>query len=266
MNKNLQSIPAKCLGAAIVAAVTVWGGAAIAADHSSTHSLNTQSARQADSKEAGFIKKAAKGGKMEIKMGKLAAENGQNSQVKRFGQTLQQDHSKANQELMQVAQTLGVTLPTASDRDEHKDDDRSMDKLSDKTGAEFDKAFAESALKHHQKDITEYQEALQDAKNPQLKAYIQKTLPVLHRHLQTAHSIAKDVGVDEDALTAVSQFLSRHQNLGQGLGTGAGSESGHDSQSDVGTFGTQGSERGSQSDSGTLGNQGSTRDDDDDDR
>lgn len=263
MNKNLQSIPAKCLGAAILAAVTVWGGAAIAADHSSTHSSNAQSTRQADNKEAEFIKKAAKGGKMEIKMGKLAAENGQNPQLKRFGQTLQQDHSKANQELMQVAQTLGVTLPTASDRDEHKDD-RSMDKLTEKTGAEFDKAFAENALKHHQKDITEYQEALQDARNPQLKAYIQKTLPVLHQHLQTAHSIAKDVGVDEDALTAASQFLSRHQNLGQGLGTGTGSESGHGSQSDVGTVGNQGSDRGSQSDSGTLGNQGSTRDDDDD--
>ncbi|MHC1769663.1 MAG: DUF4142 domain-containing protein [Verrucomicrobiia bacterium] len=249
MNKNLQSIPAKCLGAALLAAVSVWGGAAIAADHSSTHSSSAESPRQADNKEAEFIKKAAKGGKMEIQIGKLAAQNGQNPQVKQFGQTLQQDHSKANQELMQVAQTLGVALPTASDRDEHKDD-RSMDKLTDKTGAEFDKAFAEHALKDHQKDITEYQEALQDAKNPQLKAYIQKTLPVLHRHLQTAHSIGKDVGVDEDALTAASQFLSRHQNLGQGLGTGAGAESG----------------RGSQSDSGTLGNPGTTRDLDDNDR
>ena len=48
---------------------------------------------------------------MEVKMGRLALERAQDPAVKRFGQTLITDHSKANQELLQLAQRKGIKLP-----------------------------------------------------------------------------------------------------------------------------------------------------------
>jgi putative membrane protein len=46
-------------------------------------------------KDRAFMKKAAKGGMMEVAMGKLAEQNGQSDDVKSFGKRLVTDHSKS---------------------------------------------------------------------------------------------------------------------------------------------------------------------------
>ena len=56
---------------------------------------------------------AAKGGMMEVEWGKLAAQSGQNADVKKFGNRMVTDHSKANSELMALAKEEGVALPGA---------------------------------------------------------------------------------------------------------------------------------------------------------
>ncbi len=48
---------------------------------------------------------------MEVEMGKVAAQNGQNADVKKFGNRMVTDHSKANNELMALAKEEGVALP-----------------------------------------------------------------------------------------------------------------------------------------------------------
>ena len=57
-----------------------------------------------------FMMNAAKGGMMEVEWGKLAAQNGQNADVKKFGQTMVDVHTKANDELKTLASTKGVDL------------------------------------------------------------------------------------------------------------------------------------------------------------
>src|ERR1051326_5779397 len=78
-----------------------------------------------------FMTEAAQGGMEEVELGKLAAANGSDPDVKSFGQKMVDDHSKANDQLKQLAQTKGVTLPTDMTKSQHKD----MDKLSKMTGA-----------------------------------------------------------------------------------------------------------------------------------
>src|SRR6266481_275764 len=56
-----------------------------------------------DHRETAFIKEAAQGGEAEVEMGKLAQQKGQNAEIKQLGQRLEQDHTKANQELTQLA-------------------------------------------------------------------------------------------------------------------------------------------------------------------
>lgn len=201
----------------LVAAVALWGAATVLADDK-----EAKEGHHGD-KEVSFIKEAAKGGKAEVQVGKMASEKAHNSQVKEFAQHLVKDHSKANQELMQIAQKHGVTLPTdLTEKAEH-----AADKLEDKTGAEFDKAFIQHSIKKHQKDIKAYQTALEECQDTQLRAFIKNNLPALREHLQMAMNIGKSVGVDQSVLSSADQFLNQGQSSrSEGLGTAPGSESG----------------------------------------
>src|ERR1044072_2602005 len=73
---------------------------------------NTSTLSSSDQK---FMMEAAMGGMEEVELGKLAATRGSSDAVKQFAQRMVDDHSKANEELMQIASTKGVTLPTALD-------------------------------------------------------------------------------------------------------------------------------------------------------
>ena len=60
-----------------------------------------------------FMMKAAEGGLAEVQLGQLAQQNGQSQAVKDFGKRMVDDHSKANDQLKQVASQAGVTLPAS---------------------------------------------------------------------------------------------------------------------------------------------------------
>ncbi len=62
-------------------------------------------------KDRAFMKNAAKGGIMEVAMGKLAEQNGQSDDVKSFVKRMVTDHSKANDELKSIAQQKGIKWP-----------------------------------------------------------------------------------------------------------------------------------------------------------
>src|SRR6266481_3775376 len=76
-----------------------------------------------------FMMNAAKGGMMEVEWGKLAAQNAQNADVKKFGNRMVTDHSKANSELMALAKEEGVSLPAAKSPGKWKSDKDYMDMM-----------------------------------------------------------------------------------------------------------------------------------------
>ena len=208
MNTLIQYSPAfRRLRNGLITAVALYGSWNVLAADSS----------QLDHKDASFIKEASQGGMAEIQLGKMVTDKAQNAELKEFGKRLQQDHTAANQELMQIAQKNGVTLPSELNRKEN----READKLQDKTGADFDKAFAEYAIKDHEKDIDTYQKTLRDCKDADLRAWIDKNLPVLRQHLQMVRNVGSAVGVDQRTLSSADKYLS-----GTAVGTAPGSETG----------------------------------------
>jgi putative membrane protein len=137
-----------------------------------------------------FIENAAKGGMAEVELGQLAQTHASNDQVKQFAARMVTDHSKANEELRQLAQEKGVTLPAGpSHMDNHE-----MTKLSKLTGADFDRAYMDNMLKDHQKDVKEFQKQASKAKDPDVKGFAAKTLPTLQEHLQLAQTADQTVG------------------------------------------------------------------------
>ena len=133
---------------------------------------------------------AAIGGLMEVELGQLAAQKGTSESVKQFGQRMVDDHGKANTELMTLATSKGVTLPTAID-DKHRQD---VTKLSAMSGADFDRAYAKMMLKDHEKDVSEFEKQSTKGTDPDLKAFASKTLPTLQQHLEMARGLPGAAG------------------------------------------------------------------------
>lgn len=128
---------------------------------------------------------AAIGGLMEVELGRIAAQKGMSDSVKQFGQRMVDDHSKANEELMTLAQSKGITLPTALDEKHQKD----VTKLSAMSGAEFDRAYSKMMLSDHNKDVKEFEKQSTKGGDADIKAFASKTLPTLREHLQMAQAL-----------------------------------------------------------------------------
>jgi putative membrane protein len=142
-----------------------------------------------DPADSDFMMKAAQGGMAEVNMGNMASSKATNADVKKFGDRMVTDHSKANDELKQLASTKGVTLPT----DVNDEQKKAMDMMSSKNGKDFDKAYIDDMVKDHETDVAEFEKASKNAKDADLKAWATKTLPTLQEHLKMAKDTQKKV-------------------------------------------------------------------------
>ena len=147
-----------------------------------------EASSQLSGADRNFVMTAAKSGMAEVRMGQLIAEGAQSKVLRDFGQRLVTDHTKANQELIQIAASKGVSAPSQP-AEKHE---QMLENLSKMKGAEFDRAAQQHAVMHHQEDVQLFQQALQTLQDPELKAFAQKTLPTLQEHLKMAQGL--DVG------------------------------------------------------------------------
>jgi putative membrane protein len=135
--------------------------------------------------DAKFAVEAANGGMSEVMLGNLAKQKATNPQVKDFGDMMVMDHTKANDEMKQIAAAKKITLPDSVASEEKK----LMADLSEKKGADFDKAYVNAMVDDHKADIKAFEEARKKVTYPELQAFIDKTLPVLHKHLDAIQKI-----------------------------------------------------------------------------
>jgi len=137
--------------------------------------------------DAEFVKKAAIGGMHEVELGKVAAAQGKSEAVKKFGQKMVDDHSKANDELKAAAKKANLEVPAKLD-DEHQ---KHIDKLKAMKGDEFDKAYIKHMVEDHEEDVAEFTRASKEAKDAGVKEFATKTLPVVQGHLDMIKKMDK---------------------------------------------------------------------------
>ncbi|MGH9624117.1 MAG: DUF4142 domain-containing protein [Bryobacteraceae bacterium] len=137
-----------------------------------------------------FVKKAAEGGMTEIAMGKLAAQKGTTPAIKQFGEKLVNDHTKADNQLKQVATEANANLPSSLSSKHQKE----VNKLAKLSGKKFDKAFVKRAVKDHKNDIEEFKAEAQGGSNSAVRQFASNNLPVLQEHLNIAESLKKSKG------------------------------------------------------------------------
>ena len=176
------SILSASVGLALLVAAT--GAAAQATGASSAAGMKTGAGTTLPAGDKAFVEKAAIGGLAEVEFGKLAQQKGSNDQVKQFGSHMVADHSKANDELKQVASSKGVTLPSDLDA-KHKNKMAKLQKLS---GAQFDRAYMDDMVADHKEDVADFKKEASSGKDSDIKAFAAKTLPTLEDHLKMAQS------------------------------------------------------------------------------
>ena len=149
--------------------------------------------KELSGKDMKFIKNAATGGEEEVALGKLAAAKATSDDVKKFGQQMVDDHSKANDELKDLAKGKGVDLKDAEDK-AIKQEQKMEAKLSKKEGDAFDKAYMDEMVKDHEKDVKEFEDASKNCDDADLKSWAGKTLPTLQHHLEMAKDVQSKLG------------------------------------------------------------------------
>ena len=127
----------------------------------------------------------------EVAAGKVALQNAQSPQVKRFAQMMIDDHTTGLKEVQQVAETKGVKLPDGPDVI-HKTESKAMSSLH---GAEFDRQYMKKAgVSDHRKVHDQLEKISKNAKDSDVKNLAEKMLPVVDGHLQHAQSMSRDGG------------------------------------------------------------------------
>ncbi len=132
-----------------------------------------------------FVQKAASGGMLEVMLGKMAASKATSDSVKKFGERMVTDHGKANENLKKAAAVAGYTVPDSL----NEKDEKTYEHFLNYKGSDFDRDYVKHMLTDHEEDVALFTRASKEAKNPAIKDFATKTLPVLESHLEAVKKL-----------------------------------------------------------------------------
>jgi putative membrane protein len=119
----------------------------------------------------------------QIQLGQLAQQKGTTTHVKELGKIMEDAHTKSQRELTALAGRRSITIPTSPTND-------AMDayqNLNEKSGKDFDIAYADMMVTRHNDAISAFEKATTDAYDEDIKNWAIASLPVLRTNLN--HSI-----------------------------------------------------------------------------
>ena len=161
-----MKIPRTILQVSIIAFVTLGLGLGVGWAQTSSESKSST----LSDKDKKFMRKAAKGGMMEVAMGRMAEQNAQSDDVKSFGKRMVTDHGKANDELKSIATKKNVQLPSKEPSGKWSSDKEYMDMM----------------VKDHEKDLAEFKEEASSGSDADVKKFADDTAKIIQEHLDLA--------------------------------------------------------------------------------
>jgi putative membrane protein len=148
-------------------------GLSVAALAQNPSKSNSDKGAKLSSADKAFIKDAAKGGMMEVAMGRVAEKNGSDSEVKNFGARMVKDHSEANENLKAIAKEENVEWPAKKEAGKWKSD----------------KDYMDAMVKDHEKDLAAFEKEAKDGSDPKVKSFADETGNIVRKHLEMAKEI-----------------------------------------------------------------------------
>lgn len=135
--------------------------------------------------EMQFVEKAAGDGKAEVELGEMAVDKASAQEVKDFAQRMIDDHTQANEQLIEIAEQKQLEIPDELPPEAQEAKQR-LEGLSE---AEFDRAYMEHMVMDHEKAVALFEEQANAGQDPELQKFAQDTLPKLQEHLELAQQI-----------------------------------------------------------------------------
>ena len=132
-----------------------------------------------------FLIVASIGNLQEISAAHLAVQKGKSADVRSFGQMMIDDHGKAEQQLLALAKTRGISLPAAATGGIQPDL-----KLKN-AGGNFDQLYVHAMVVNHASTVETFENYATTGKDPAVKAWAQRMLPILKMHLEHIKAIEK---------------------------------------------------------------------------
>jgi len=131
-----------------------------------------------------FLIQASIGNLQEIASGKLAQQRATSPDVKAFAEMMVMDHSKVQEQILEVAKESNIQLPIEAT--ETPVPDRTLKIASDK---DFDRLYVHIMVPGHRETIGLFENYAITGKNPIVKAFAKQTLPTFKKHLSEITTI-----------------------------------------------------------------------------
>jgi putative membrane protein len=173
------------MGLALVATLgTACNRDAANAPHDAAAAMTPRDDVRFSPAEQEFVQKAVKGNKMEAEVAEMAKAKAESDAVEDFAQQLERDHEKVLEELRRLADKGDIKI----DEEPPAEKASLTNKLDAVNGAAFDREYVRIMINKHKNGIADF-EAMQSTATGELKALIDKTLPVMREHLQKAEAL-----------------------------------------------------------------------------
>lgn len=140
-----------------------------------------------------FAQAAVASGKAEVELAQLGVDKAASQEVKQFAQRLVDDHTKANDQLMQIVQSKGIELPAEPSAEAMAEKER----IAGAPDGVFDREFITHFVSSHEKGVETYAKQAESGQDAELKQFAEQTLPTLHEHLGEAKRI--EIGLQQIA-------------------------------------------------------------------
>lgn len=143
--------------------------------------------------DRGFLIDAARSSQAEIEAAELAERVSSHADVKRFARRMIEEHGKAADDLAALAKLKGVDLPDTPSVAQRTE----LTALKALSGHVFDKTYASRlGVRAHEKTLATFRTAVNRARDPDVKEFATRQLPLLQRHLEEAQALRAAVGRD----------------------------------------------------------------------
>jgi putative membrane protein len=142
-----------------------------------------------------FIIQASIGNLLEIALGRLAAQQAVDPEVKAFAGRMIADHTQAQAQLMGLVKSRGFQIPESA-LDPPVEDPM----LKNLRGKDFDRVYVHMMASSHGQTVQLFESYAITGADPEVKAFAQKVLPVIKEHLASITGIAKNLD-SENILT-----------------------------------------------------------------
>ncbi len=132
-----------------------------------------------------FLVQAAQGSISDYANGAAAVNRATNPAVRQLGIWIMEDHDRLNISLFALAGVRGINLPltmTASDQSD-------LTTLTQKQGADFDRAWLQQAIKTNKQDVSDASKELAATTDPEITPTVRAYLSTETGHLIAAQSI-----------------------------------------------------------------------------